>query len=320
MPTAPLEEFIPRSIRPNVKKLLDHCSDLIEEVVNYGSHVARWCIDKNTTGDENAVAFLMYRNILELIDSISVLVRNSCTEPCKILLRSLFESFLNFNYLIEKDFNLKGMDFLVCYRHDEINVLRRFDPKDPEYKKYQEKKAKDIIVKNIPQKPVPDVSERQESLRKIFEHQSYKESSAEYEKYKAGHKGRPPKKWYSMRGGPNDVYNLADYLGFPAQYEVLYRSWSGLVHGTDIVNEKLFIVEQGVASFAQLRYPSDAPFVTIMAISFGLSAIRLMSDHYLPDKIQENADWYKRELEESYMKLNKIKFVDAESPLPSTSI
>ena len=116
------------------------------------------------------------------------------------------------------------------------------------------------------------------------------------------------------------MYNLADYLGFPAQYEILYRSWSGLVHGTDIVNEKLSIVEPGLAAFTQLRYPSAAPFVTLMAITFGLSTIRIISNHYLPDKIQENADWYKRELEKSYMKLNKIKFVDAESPLPSTSI
>lgn len=67
MPTAPIEEFIPRTIRPDVKKLLDHFSDLIEEVVNYGSQVSRWCTDKTTKGDENAVAFLMYRNIFEAL-------------------------------------------------------------------------------------------------------------------------------------------------------------------------------------------------------------------------------------------------------------
>jgi hypothetical protein len=145
-------------------------------------------------------------------------------------------------------------------------------------------------------------------------------SNTEYEKYRSSNKGDPPKKWYGMRGGPKNAYELADRLGFPAQYEILYRSWSGLVHGTDIVNEKLFIVEQGLAAFAKLRYPSDAPFVTIMAISFGLSAIRLMSDHYLPDKKLENADWYKREIEKSYLELQKIKFVDKESPSPSTSI
>jgi len=318
MPTAPFEKFIPRSIRPEIKKLLDHFSELIEEVVNYSSQVSRWCVDKTTKGDENAVAFLMYRNIFELIDSISVLVRNSCTEPCKILLRSLLESFLIFNYLFEKDFKSRGMDFLVCSRHKETKKLKRFDPKDPLYAEYQKKKAKDIISKDIPQKPVPDIEERLESIKKVLELPSYIESSGEYEKYMSEHKGKPPKNWYSMRNGPNDMYQLADYLNFPLQYEIFYRSWSELVHGADIIDDKLSIVEPGVAAFSQLRYPSAAPFVTLMAITFGLSAIRFMSNHYVPEKLKENADWYKREIEVAYLNLNKIKILDADSPPPST--
>jgi len=318
MPTNPLGKIIPRTIRPDAKKLLDHFSDLIEEVVNFGLQVFGWCVDKATKGDENAVAFLMYRNIIEIIDATSVLVRHSCSEPCKIFLRSLFESFLNFNYLFEKDFNSRGMDFLVCHRHKEIISLGRFNPKDPLYAEYQDKKGRDIISKDIPQKPVPDIEERLESINKIFELPSYKESGIEYERYKSEHKGRPPKNWYSMRNGPNSIYQLADYLGFPAQYEILYRSWSGLVHGTDIINEKLLMVEEGVAAFSQLRYPSDAPFVTQMAITFGLSAINIISNHYLPEKLNENADWYKREIEDSYLSLKKIKIIDADNPLPST--
>ena len=318
MPTAPIEEFIPRSIRPDIKKLLDQFADLIEEVVNYGSQVSKWCVAKKTDGDENAVAILMFRNIFELIDSISVLIRDSCAEPCKILLRSLFECFLNFNYLFEKDFKSRGMDFLVFYQHEQINTLRRFDPKDPLFAKYLEKKARDIIMKDIPQKQVPDIEERINKLKEAFEIPSYKESSAEYEKYMFDHKGKEPKKWYSMRNGPNDVSKLADHLGFPAQYEILYRSWSRSVHGSDIVDDKLSIVEPGVAAFTQLRYPSEAPNITFMAITFGRIAIKIMTKHFVPEKAKENADWFKREIESSYMNLNKIKFVDSESPIPST--
>jgi phenolic acid decarboxylase len=210
------------------------------------------------------------------------------------------------------------MNFLVCYQHDQINILRRFDSKDPFFAKYQEKKARDIIVKDVPQKPVPDIEERINKLKETFEIPSYKESSAAYEKYKSEHKGKEPKKWYSMRNGPNNFYELADYLGFPAQYETLYRSWSGSVHGSDIVNEKLSIVDPGVAAFTQLRYPSTAPNVTFMAITFGLSTIRLMTAHYVPEKAEENSAWFKREIEASYKNLNKIKFIESEDQIPST--
>lgn len=309
MPTTPIEEFIPRQIdNPDIEGILVHCSSLIEEVVNYGSHVFRWSIESIKGGDENAPAVLMYRHIFELIDSISVLIKNSCVEPCNILLRSLFESFLNFNYLLEKDFKLRGMDFLVHHRHGEIDSIKRFDPREEAYAKYEKAKARDIISKNIPATPVPDIEERIEGLKKFFELPSYKDSCAEYERIRSP-KGRPPQHWYSMRNGPRNVFELADHLGFPAQYEILFRSWSGLVHGTDILKDKLTIEGPGLVSFSQLRFPVKSPFITLMAITFGLSSIRALTQHYVPDKAKENAEWYEREIKGAYFNLNKIKIV-----------
>ena len=45
MPTLPISEFISRQIdEPKISQILEHMSSLIEEVVNYGSHVFRWAI------------------------------------------------------------------------------------------------------------------------------------------------------------------------------------------------------------------------------------------------------------------------------------
>ncbi len=304
MPTKPIDEFIPREIEnQEISDILIHLSSLIEEVVNYGSHVFKWGIESIKGGDENAPVFLMYRNIFELIDSISILIRNSCIEQCKILLRSLFESFLSFNYLLEKDLKSRGIDFLVWNRHKEIKSLRRFSPNDALSIEYEKKKAKDKIVKNLPTKKDPDIVKRLENLKKMFDLPSYKGSAVEYQK------GKPPRNWYSMRGGPNNMYELADHLGFPAQYDILYRSWSELVHGTDIMRDKFTIEGSGEVSFTQLRFPLGVPFISLMALSFGLSVIRILTQHYIPDRIVENANWYKKEIEASYMNIQNIKIV-----------
>jgi hypothetical protein len=309
MPAEPLVEFIPRDMESSdIKAILDHISSLIEEVVNYGSNVFRWSIDSIKGRDENVPALLMFRHIFELIDSISVLIKNSSVEPCNILLRSLFESYLNYEYLFEKDFKSRGMDFLVCYRHDEIKSLRRFDRRDEMHAQYEKLKARDKIAGYMPSRPVLDVAERIDNLKKIFELQSYKDSSAEYERIRTTD-GKPPRHWYCMRGGPKDACQLADHLGFPAQYEILYRSWSELVHGTDIFKDKITIEGPELVSFSSLRMPTDAPLVALMAITFGLTAIRILTKHYVPEKIKENADWYKKEIMERYLNLNKIKIV-----------
>jgi hypothetical protein len=165
MPTKPLIEFIPRGIEnSDIKPVLEHLTSLIDEIVNYGSHVFRWGIDSIRDGDENMPALLMYRHIFELIDSISVLVKNSSIEPSNIILRSLFESYLNYEYLFERDLKSRGLDFLVCSRHKEILSLRRFDPKDEMHAQYEALKARDKISKDIPSSTVPDVTERIEKM------------------------------------------------------------------------------------------------------------------------------------------------------------
>jgi hypothetical protein len=311
MPTEPIREFIPRTIdSPEIAGILNHLASLIEEVVNYSSHVSNWCVGKIKEGDENIVPILMFRNIFELIDSISVLVRNSSIEPCNILLRSLFESFLNFQYLFETDFKTRAMDFLLFNRHKEILSLRRFNPKDELFAKYEVMKAKDIIIKDLPSRSVPDIEEQIKSIERIFDLPTYKESAAEYERFKSNNKKhKPPKYWYSLHDGPRDVYQLAERLGFPAQYEILYKSWSELVHGTDIMKEKFVMVSPGVGSFVQLRFPSGVPFVSLMAIVFGLSTIRTISNVYIPEKVKDNADWYNREIKDSYLNIMKIKII-----------
>jgi len=304
MPTKPIDEFIPRKIdNQEISEILKHLSSLVEEVVNFGSHVFKWGIESIKGGDENISVFLMYRNIFELIDSISILIRNSCIEQCNILLRSLFESFLSFNYVLEKDLKSRGIDFLVWNRHKEIKSLRRFNPNDELSIQYEKKKAKDKIAKNLPTKKVPDIEKMLENLKNMFDRPSYKDSAAEYQK------GKTPRHWYSMRGGPNNMYQLADHLGFPAQYDILYRSWSELVHGTDIMKNKFSIEGPGEVSFAQMRYPSGVPNVSSMTISFGLSVIRILTQHYIPDKSEEVSNWYKKEIYAAYMNIQNINIV-----------
>jgi hypothetical protein len=277
-------------------------------VVNKGSHVFRWGIDSIDGGDENMPAMLMFRHIFELIDSVSILVRSSSIEPANIILRSLFESYMNFEYLLEKDFKSRSMDFLVCSRHREILKLRRFDPNDEMHAQYEALRARDKISKDIPPKPVPDVAERIEAINKVLELPTYRESNDGYERTRTV-KGKAPKYWYNLHDGPRDACQLADSLDLPLQYDVLYRTWSELVHGTDILDGKITAEGPGLVSFSPLRVPSKAPFVTLMTVAFGLSTIRLFTQHYVPDKAKSNADWYHKEIEDLYLRLNDIKII-----------
>ena len=54
--TIPIKEIIPREIPTEVKPILDLFSTLLEEFVNFGSHILAWD-DPKTKGDDTRGSF-----------------------------------------------------------------------------------------------------------------------------------------------------------------------------------------------------------------------------------------------------------------------
>ncbi|MDD8019903.1 MAG: DUF5677 domain-containing protein [Acidobacteriota bacterium] len=305
MPTNPIKEFIPREIEsPQLKAVLSQFSAFIDETINFGSHVFKWGIENIKGGDENIPVFLTYRHIFELLDSISVLIKESCVEPCKSILRALFESFLTFEYILEKDTEQRGRDYLIWCRHRELKYYRRHDPTDILYKEYNSKIKKDKLLKNMKRLIIPDIKAQIDSLNIIFSLPSYADSEKEYQRM------RNPKWWFNMHKGPNDIQTLATYLGYAAFYDILYRFWSDFLHGTDIMRGKFSIDKPGEVAFTQLRLPTEAQFVTLMSVSFALSVIRNLINHYVKSRKQEMRIWYLKEIRDKYLELAKMNRIE----------
>lgn len=312
MPTKPIEEFIPRDLK-NVQlaKALNGFSNLIAETVNFASNVFKWCIESIKGGDENVPIFLTYRHIFDLLDSISILIKESCAEPCEILLRSVFEALLTVEYILEKNTEQRGKDFLIWNRHHLLKKYRRHNPKDQMYIEFVKKLKEDSIFNDRIWPEIPDIENQIMILEKLFDLPGYKESVNEYKRFKK-HKGKFPPYWFNIHNGPENIEKLALYLRRPAQHEMLYRYWSDVTHGTDIIRGKISISEPGVVGFSQLRLPTDAQFVTFMAVSFALSTIRLFVNHFIKSKLKEMGEWYKREIQKEYLEISKGNIIIVE--------
>src|SRR5690349_8409285 len=98
--TLPVLEILPRDKRgPAEIELLSKFSILIDEFINFGTHVLKWELETAKGGDENIPISMMFRHLLELGDSISILVKNSSIDPCKLQLRGILEALLGLEYI-----------------------------------------------------------------------------------------------------------------------------------------------------------------------------------------------------------------------------
>ena len=182
MPTKPYLDFIPRDVyEPEFQEILDEYSSVLEELVNFASHVAKWCTEKIHGGEELAPIFLSFRHIFELIDAISVLVKHSCIEPCQHLLRSIYESVLSVRYILEKDTERRGRAFMTCVWHQRINDIRKWNPEDEMHKQLLAKKRKDKSMKDRTLPKIPDVKESIKIFEELLNSEEYLESENEYQ-------------------------------------------------------------------------------------------------------------------------------------------
>lgn len=304
MPTKAVEDLLPKELPADIDKVLEDLSTIIKEVVSYGTHVLCWCANSGITGNEHAPLLLSFRHVLELLDAISVLIRKSCFEPTKLILRSIFETLLNMEYLLQSDFECRSRDFLYFHALQQKKSLQSI----LDYKKSQIQYIKNpIILKNLSTTFIKKVEREIGIFEKELDRPYIAESKKEYAAYKKKFRSNPGY-WFSLRGGPHSISDLAEKLNKKERYIILYKEWSQLTHGTGVFQRKFQKAADGGTYFIQLRLPSDNDIIPSLSISFGLDAIRLLIGKYLPHKFSDMTRWYDAEIRSKYLALSEMYF------------
>jgi len=211
------------------------------------------------------------------------------------LLRSVFESVLAAKYILEKDTDVRGTNFMTCCWHHEINELRKGNPDDCMHKQLLAAIRKTDYMKDKQLPETPNVTERIKILKDHLNSSEYVESEKEYQRLKKAIRRKPS--WYSMHRGPYNIEGLAYHLNVPLEYELQYREWSGLVHGFDIIMNNIEVISYDQVLLSQIRLPTNAHNITYWAMQFGLEIIHRFVEYFVPEKTKEEEDWYSKEIE-----------------------
>lgn len=288
--TEPIKGVIPRELEPGIAELLDNFSKGIEETVNFGSHILNWDAKITRGGDENFPPALLFRHFLELLDSVSILVRNSSIDPCKLVLRGALEVYFSLEYIFEKDTEDRSMAFLVWHNHKNIKRHKSFDPNEEQGKQMQSSFNKDKLISGINLKSDPKLQLHINKLERLLKTPKYQKGEAEYQRLKNGGEKNPP--WYRLFNGPKNVEELAARLKLAGLYEMFYRYWSGPTHGTDVIQGKAFDNPLGGTNIIQIRYAKDAQAITSQSMILLLKVFRLYIKNRIPEKEKDYASWY----------------------------
>lgn len=307
--TQPVKEVIPRDIPENIVPTLNFFSDTIDEFVNFGSHILIWDTTPKTNGEENVAPTMLFRHFLDLIDTVSILARHSCGDTSKLIIRGALETAFGLEYLLEKNSSDRAMAFLVIDIISQIKTLKKLNPKTSEgselFSIFEKEKfftKNELLAKY-------DLDEHIKSKENLLKLPQFKKANEEYEKLKR--KGEKNPKWYRLFDGPKNFETLSAYLKQKTLYELLYRKWSGAVHGSDIYLGKLSHNDVGGVDIAQLRYIKDVQEVVKYSLTLSLKVFRLFIDNRIPEKRSDLTQWY-RSIKDKYYMINEKNLIRVE--------
>jgi Family of unknown function (DUF5677) len=300
MPTDALETILNRDLsKVAAKDVIDIASPLLREIVNYSTNAFQRCMDSRPGSEnEDGALLIIYLHAIEMTDGTEVLIAQSCPTPAIPLVRSLFESLLATEYILENqaDYVQRSLSWLVGYVHDRLKIYERLDPSTLSGKDYEKKAADDKRLTLLSVPAPAEVQQAITSLQQLLTEPQLQLIEAEYSS-----KGNPH--WYHLFGGPSNLADLARRLHSGAQYEFLYRYWSSIEHVQDMSR----FLERSSSNdpvARAVRDGSQIQDVTVLAMTFMLDMTRSMLGKFRPG---ENVDsWYQREVRPLFTALRKL--------------
>jgi hypothetical protein len=301
MPTSPLDDFLPRTPAPEIQVVLENLAGRIEELVNFGTRVFEWHSNAcSGRSDEVAPIGLLLRHILEQLDAIAELIRESVVTPATLQLRSVLEASLQLEWILSGDSVRRGMAFMVWHVNERIKLYEKHDPSTEAGKQLASQLA-GTMFDEIYTSSEFDLQTARKRLREVLHTLRYKEAATEYSRLRS--RKKRALKWYELFDGPSSLEGLAKELGRNVEYEVLYRQWSGLSHATDIVTGRM-LGKKGETRILQLRYPVGVEHVFTFAVTFALRAFRAVLRDCDPPKLNELRSWYLDEMQQAYREVS----------------
>ncbi|MGK0447478.1 MAG: hypothetical protein ACJA2M_001252 [Polaribacter sp.] len=284
-----IDDILPRD-RTEVKTELEKLSSSIENVVDFGTHLLKWQADRRLSGDDVIVPILFLRNILEIGDAISILIKNSSVDPVKPLLRTLMENSFGLEYLLEKDKKNRALAYNVWVAHKDLKFIEKLNVSTQVGKQFSNEIKKDKYVNEL-KSDKHNLDAGKQNAKELLKLPHYIPIEKEYQRTKKKVKSNPM--WYSLFDGPKNIEQLAKKLNYHTSYEINYRMLSDSVHANNNSKNKLFPNADGITTdIIQIRFPKDAQMLTISALNI---LVMTYSNFYLkelPNKEAEFLEWY----------------------------
>lgn len=285
----PLNPLVER-IASIIKQDVDYCLCLVSEVLT-----------NDNLAERSSLVGLIFRDFVELHDSLSILSSAKVCKPASLVVRSQFELLLAGLHLLEKSEETRANCYSLCKLLDELSVC------DKVIKTVETSGGDEVgidkVVVDIMLDWYPRAKSDKAKIQEMLNSERFSKLHKEYLRTKKKRKLRYPS-WYSLNDGPASLGKLASYHDMQHLYDEVYGTYSRTAHGKDALHS---IIHDGSAGrVLRLRSGLDVPLNANNAHVFCMRFADRVVEELLPNRESSHRQW-RQETHENFRWLNEVR-------------
>ncbi|WP_139331767.1 DUF5677 domain-containing protein [Paenibacillus macquariensis] len=256
----------------------------MEELVNFGTHMFSWLMELEVDEADPTIN-LLFRNYLDVVDSISLLLKVGSGDTAIILLRSAFEIAMSILYILQEKTEERGLAYQLAHFKYIQKQNKKLDKGSDQYASFLDILKKDINARNIIEKiEIKDRKPVIDAIEQIIKQQINEEwLRIEQLKKSSGTKIE----WFHLFDGPRNLKGLCEKLEHHALFDILYASWSLTSHGKASMNAHM-----PGGGIKRLRSPHDIKSIMTWTMNLTIEVYYKTLKNRIPNKTNNFGIWY----------------------------
>lgn len=262
---------------------VDRLARLLDINTNFATHFLE--IASGVELDfSHGIVLSLFRSVAEINDACSVLVSQRIDRPAELLTRTQFEAVLHIKYIAETNFEMRAK----CYAHqklaDELDTLRK-RMKIHRGESVSDSFTKDFVSSNA-KNDAANIPRIETRLAGSF----YSEVHTEYRRILKKRGGRKPH-WYSLFGGPKNLYDLSDQFKLGDYFDEIYGYLSAESHAQRSQTALGINSADGMGTIDGFRNGLNLPHACVLCHTFFRIAALDAADHISPELVGLFRQW-----------------------------
>jgi len=291
------------SDNPDYVNLLSQCSGAMREILDYCHFVAENIPKKMREGDWALAHVLIFRTQMENLYAIEGLLKQSSIDPISIILRTILETLIEFEYLVA-NIEKRSKAYIFCAKKMELDGILKISPGTIENREFVKNLEGDKFCRadefTLPSLPKDYIASKYSVLRMP----EFENERKEFDRLFAKDNRKPA--WYSLFDGPKSIRKLAEKVKLNGFYFYFYAYLSSSVHGKEEMGGKLRQAVPGFAEVLGIALPINLPSTMKITLLIGRLVILEYVMNICPNLNQKTATWFKS-FQSKYKELYNIK-------------